>query len=152
GLDLGSKIERALKDRVVKRFDSRAVASGEEELVLLVPYNKSELAAQLLQALRSLFFVKVQRDLAVGASSEPVAAFFQLLADFLEAVKLGVDDAVDGLVLVGDGLVASTKVDDAQARVPQGDLAAFGHPLLLRIRAPVLKRAHGLAQRLLGDS
>ena len=60
-------------------------------------------------------------DLAVAAGAEGVAGGLELGAQLAVVVDLAVVDEPDGLVLVGDGLVAAGAVDDAQAAVAEAD-------------------------------
>ena len=53
--------------------------------------------------------------------AEGVAGGLELGAQLAVVVDLAVVDEPDGLVLVGDGLVAAVAVDDAQAAVAEAD-------------------------------
>jgi hypothetical protein len=63
--------------------------------------------------------------LGVGIRIERMSALLKFPTQFLEVVYLAVEDDPDRLILVVDGLVATGKVDDAQAthaylRLPVG--------------------------------
>ena len=65
--------------------------------------------------------VGVDDDLGVAVRAEGVAGGLELGAQLAVVVDLAVVDEPDGLVLVGDGLVAALAVDDAQAAVAEAD-------------------------------
>jgi hypothetical protein len=104
---------------VVERLDAEAVPGGEQRLTRVVPQGEGKLAAQLVETTRAEVLVQVEEDLAVRAGGEAVAALLELGADPREVVELAVHDRVHPAVLVGQGLVAGGKVDDAEASVPE---------------------------------
>ena len=64
-LDLRSDVERVAMPGVEKRLDPKTVAGGKQSLLVAIPDDEGEFAAQLRQAMRPDFFVEVQRDLTV---------------------------------------------------------------------------------------
>jgi hypothetical protein len=47
------------------------------------------------------------------------------------------------LILAGDRLIAGGEIDDAEARVPQGDAAVWGDPVPLPIRSAMVEALRG---------
>jgi len=120
-------------------------------VVALVPDHEGVLAAQVVQALGAVVLVQVERDLAVGLGPEPVPAVLQCPADALEVVELAVHHDVDGLILVGDRLVAGHEIDDREPGVTEGDPAVGGHPVAAPVGAAVVERRHACAHGLGGN-
>src|SRR6185503_1305264 len=82
------EIQRAVVFSVEERLDAESVASGNQALIALVPYDKRILASQVVQTFRTVVFVQMQRDLAVGFRAELMAACLELAANSLEVVEL----------------------------------------------------------------
>ena len=112
-------MQRAVVHGVEERLDAESVTRREESLILLIPQRESELAAQLMQAVRSEILVQMERDLAVGAGAQAVAARLELTLDSLIVVELPVHDDMSSLILAGDRLITGTKIDDAESRVSE---------------------------------
>jgi len=85
----------------------------------------------------------MQSDFAVGLCSETVASLFQFAALPLEIVELPVDDNPDALIFIGDGLVASGEINDAQARMTQSDTVIVRNPGSLAIGPTMVERVGG---------
>ena len=76
-----------------------------------------------------------------------MARLFEFLSDGFVAVELAVDRDVDALIFAGDGLIAGSEIDDAEARMPQGHPAVRGDPLALAIRAAMVEALRGALER-----
>src|SRR5690606_28219862 len=72
-------------------------------------------AAQVVDEIDAVLLVEVGDDLGVGTGAEVVTARFEITAQFGMVVDLAVEGDPDGVVLVGNRLVAALKVDDAQS-------------------------------------
>jgi hypothetical protein len=70
----------------------------------------------------------MQSDLTVGPCSKLVPPLLKFPPLALEIVKFSVDDNPNAVVFVGDGLVAGGQINDAQARMTQGDTMVGGNP------------------------
>ena len=132
---------------VEERLDAETVAGREQRRGGLVPKHERELAAQMVQALHAEVLIEVQRDLAVGPRTQPVAAALELPLNRLETVELAVHDDARLLVLAGDRLIPGREVDDAQTRMAQPDAAVGGRPLSLPVRSAMRERLGGTGQR-----
>src|SRR5665648_782145 len=82
-----------------------------------MPLKRAAQAAPLL--------VGVDDDFAVAAGAERVAGGDELVAQLAVVVDLAVVDEPDGVVLVGDGLVAPGAVDDAEPAVAEAHVRAL---------------------------
>jgi hypothetical protein len=71
--------------------------------------------------MRAEFLVQAQRNLAVRARAEPMAALLQIAPLTLEVIKFTVDDDMNAFVLVRDRLIAGCEVNNAQPRVSETD-------------------------------
>src|SRR6185437_8891260 len=76
-----------------------------------------------------------------------MAAAGQLALDPLEIVELAIDDDMQPLVFVGDGLIACLEVDNAEPRVSEGDAAMRSNPVPLAIRPAMVQGLHTPLER-----
>src|SRR4029450_10315265 len=72
----------------------------------------------------------------------------ELALHLLVVVELSVDDDVQALVLVGDRLIASMQVDDAEARMPETDTAMRRDPVSTPVRPAMVESPRRSFQRL----
>src|SRR5215475_4472070 len=108
---------------VVEWLDSEAVASKEERLFPVIPDCEREHSAQMLNAVRAIFFVQVNYCFGVTVSRVAMPASLQILSQLQVVVNLAVEDDRERMIFVTDGLVAGREVDDAEAAHPQSDRA-----------------------------
>ncbi len=120
--DLGTEDQAAVgQPRVVERLDADSIARQEQPLPRRVPYRKREHAAKALDARIAPFLVSVDDDLGVGMRPEAMPAALELGPQRREVVDLAVEDDQHRAVLVGERLLTSGDIDDAQAAVGEPD-------------------------------
>src|SRR5688572_7008966 len=79
--DLGTEVQRTVvRVMVVERLNTEPVASDEQLLFALVPNRKRKHAAQVLNAINAVFFVKMKNGFSVAVGLVNVAAGFERLA------------------------------------------------------------------------
>ena len=145
---LGSEDEAPILCIVMQRFDPEVIPGQHQPFPPLpaVEDGEGEDAVQAGKGLRALVGVKLQDHLGIGGGMEAVALRQQLFAQFAVVVDLPVVDDRQAFILVEDRLIAGGQVDDAQAAVPQADLAG-------RVNRPGIRptvrqdAAHRLHQR-----
>src|SRR5215469_3402257 len=86
-------------------------------------------------------------NLAVRSRAQAVSRLSELALDRFITIKLTIDHDSDLAVFAGYGLVAGCEVNDAEARVSQGDAAILLHPMAVPIRPAMVARTRGPAQR-----
>jgi len=122
GLDLGPENERTFANGIVQWPDTDPVAGEEEFALERVPDGDAELAVEPAQAGRPFLFVVMQEDFGVAMRRQTVAVRQQLFAEFGVVEDFAVVNDPETSVLVGDGLLAATKVNDAKAGVAKADV------------------------------
>ena len=132
GLQLRGKDEDCGRVGVVERLLADPVAGQQQGPARTVPEGKGEHAPEMLDAVGPILFVGVEDDLGVAVGCEAVPLGLEAGAEFLEVVDFAVEGDPDGLVLVGHGLPAAVKVDDAQAPLAEPDLAVDVDALSVR--------------------
>jgi hypothetical protein len=138
-LELGSEHEPVAATGVVERLDPHPVASEHGAPAFGVDHRDRELASQVLGERVAVLLVEVREDLGVAAAVEPMPSQLELRTDLVVVVELAVLRSPDGLVLIGERLVAARQVDDAQSTRAKGvarphlQPAVVGSPMLHRI-------------------
>src|SRR5882672_3438359 len=90
-------------------------------------------------------------NLAVRPGSKLVPPLFQFLLDRLVAVEFAVDNNAERLVLVGDGLISGSKVDNTQTCMSERDAAIWSPPVAHTVRTAMPETPGRLFQRFLSD-
>src|SRR6516225_6154392 len=111
-------------ESVAERLHAGAVTRKKETLPTGVPDREGKHPVQVAHHLRAVALVKVYEHFGVAARRETVSRGQELPAQLMVIVDLAVEDDRDGAVLVGDRLVATGDVDDAQAPHAHGDAVA----------------------------
>src|SRR5674536_397038 len=128
-LDLAGEQQPAgpRRARVVERLDAEVIAVQDELAVALakVGHGKRPHAVEACGAPRAPLLVGVDDDFAVAPGAERVAGRDELVAQLAVVVDLAVVDEPDGVVLVGDGLMAPGAVDDAEPAVAEAHVRAL---------------------------
>jgi hypothetical protein len=119
-------------------LDAQSVARKKDPAQSLVIESKGEHAAQVLHAINSVFFVRVHNYFGIGVRTEAVPAGFKTLAQFLKVVDLPVEDDPDRTILVGNRLLSTFHVDDAEPPHAKGDVPCGQYALIVR---PAMKNA-----------
>src|SRR5207253_2869445 len=101
GLDLGTEDELVLGEGEVERLDADAIAYQQQLSAAAIPESEGEHAAEVVDAVGSVFLVQVEDDLGVAPGPEAVALRLEGRAVLCVVVDLAVVDKPDGLVLVG---------------------------------------------------
>lgn len=118
-LHLRRNQQPAIHERIVERLDAIPVASSEEDLAFGVPQHEGEFPAEVRHERQAVVAVQREDDLAVAAALEVVFRV-QVGAVALVVVQLAVDDGVDVVLPVVEGLVAvRAEVDDREADVAE---------------------------------
>ena len=101
---MDGKMERPYPDTIPRQEEFSAPG---------VPDRQGELAVETGQAGRSLLLEEMEDDLRVGVCAKPVAPGNKPLPQFRIVEDLPVVYDRKGFVLVVDGLVASSEINDA---------------------------------------
>src|SRR4051794_2842159 len=72
-----------------------------------------------------------------------MSCLFEFLLDGFVTVELAVDGNTSALTLAGNRLIAGGEIDDAEARVPQGNAAVWRDPVPLPIRSAMMEALRG---------
>ena len=134
--------------RVVKRFDTQAVARTEQLPLPSVPDRERVHPDESLEAGRSPARVRVQHHLGIGRGAN--LHFRQLAAQLRKVVDLAVVDDRVTPVRCGHRLAPGlAQIDDLESSMPQHDTGA--RPESLAVRAPVpLDSRHARHDRRVG--
>lgn len=102
-------------------LDTKAIASSDEEVCPGVVEAESELAAEPRQERSTIDLVKCYCDLGVAVAPESVAKVSgQLFSQTIMVVDLAIDDSVNMVVLVMQGLASiRTQIIDGKAAVTE---------------------------------
>jgi hypothetical protein len=121
----GSEEEPVALSGPVEGGDAEAVP-GEGDLVAgLVVESDGELAAELEEDVLATFLPEVGDEFGVAVGDEVVAALEEFGALLAVVEEFAVEDDGDGLVFVGDGLLAVGEADNAEAAGGEGEAGAM---------------------------
>src|SRR5438552_399154 len=101
----------------------------------------------MADAMRSKFFVEMQRDLAVRTSAKVVPTFLQFLPLPFKVIEFAVYHDPDAFILIGNRLVARGQVDDTQASMPESHTLVRRDPGRLAVRSSMVQRSSGPLKR-----
>src|SRR5438552_6418461 len=90
----------------------------------------------------------MKRNFAVGARPKLVSSLFKFLLNRFITVELTIHDDPKGFVFVGDWLISSRQVDNAQPCVSEADSTVWCDPVTLSVRTAMTKTHCRLLQRL----
>ena len=89
----------------------------------------------------------MQSDFAVRTGAQAMATTCsQFALNGFVTVEFAVDDYVYSFVFVGDRLISSGEIDDAEAGVPQRDAVVGRNPMALTVRTAVVEALRGPLQ------
>ena len=88
-----------------------------------IPQRNRELPIQVINESFAVLFIQVNDDFSVGLRIELVALLDQFVTQFNVVKNFAVEHHLDGPILVVNRLLASRKIDDAQARVGESNRA-----------------------------
>ena len=136
GLDLGTKDERIIHDRVIKRFDTEIISGAVQRMILLVIDDKRKHTAQFGSGFFSIHLIGLQYDFGVGIRLENAAMVFdQFFTDLSIVIDLTIKYDDIATVLTVDRLRTALQIDDAQS--PETQRAVFIYELTIAVRAAV---------------
>ena len=118
-LRLGTKQEHLAVAIKIKWLDTDTVASQDKLAPRSVPEGEREHPAKFMNEIFAHLFVKMDDHFCITLCMEPVSPGFEFAPQFLKIVDLAVEDHLDRPVLVTDGLVATSEVDDREPAVDQ---------------------------------
>src|SRR5579884_2873579 len=121
GLQFGGEAESDAwqGERVIQRLLAQPVPGEEHLLTFSIPDCKCEHAVEQLGHSLPGFFIKMNEHFCVAVAGESVPFFDQFSPQGLEVVNLPVEDDLDRPILVGQRLVPSLPVNNAQAAMPE---------------------------------
>src|ERR1700681_1131914 len=122
---LRSEQQSSVVHRIVQRLLSYPIARQQKASGSLVVNRECEHAAQLLNTLRPILFVKMNNRFRIAAGGESMAAGLQLGIQLLKVVDFAVEDDRYSLVFVEDWLVPARNIDDAETPHAQSDAALY---------------------------
>src|SRR5215469_1871846 len=105
------------------------IASDEKPTSPAVPERESKHSVESLGAFITPFLVTVNDHFCIRLGPENMAPLFQIIAQLNVVVYFSIENHLDALVLVGNGLCPSFEVDDAEATVRQADTGSEVHAL-----------------------
>src|SRR5207244_5638021 len=92
--------------------------------------------------------IEMKRNFAVRPRPKPVSSLFEFFLDRLVTVEFAIHDDPKRFVFVGDRLISSRQVDDAQPCVPQTNSTVGRDPVALSVRAAMTETPGRPLQRL----
>src|SRR5436309_15874545 len=92
--------------------------------------------------------IEMKRNFAVRPRPKPVSSLFEFFLDRLVTVEFTIHDDPKGFVFVGDWLISSRQVDNAQPCVSEADSTVWCDPVTLSVRTAMTKTHCRLLQRL----
>src|SRR5262249_41852441 len=116
-LDLGGEEQTVAGKRPIQRLHAKTVARKQQPARNGVPQGEGTQPAELMDAVVTPFFVRVNDRLRVGPRSIHVTGPLQTRADVAMVVNLSVVGDPDVTAFVGQRLVTGGEIDDAQATV-----------------------------------
>ena len=140
--ELGSEREPAFDRGIVERLDAQTIPGQEKLAASLVPEREGKHAAKAIDRARAELLIEMNNRFGVALSAERVSPPFELPAQIAVVVDFSVKDDPDGAVLVGDRLLPTCEVDDAQPPHAEGHAVPEVHPLVVR-SAMDHRGAHG---------
>ena len=121
----GSEEEPVALPGPVEGGDAEAI-SGEGDLVAgLVIEGDGELATELAEDVLATFLPEVGDEFGVAVGDEVVAALEEFGALFAVVEEFSIEDNGDGVVFVGDGLLAIGEANDAETAGGEGEAGAM---------------------------
>ena len=96
-----------------------------------------------MQALDAKILIQVQRDFAIGPSTQTMPALFKFSLDRFMPVEFAVHDDASTLILASDRLISSCKVNNAKSRMAQSNSLILCDPVPLRIGTSVIETLGG---------
>src|SRR5262249_14148231 len=128
----------------VQGTDAETISGQDEFLLAPVPQGQGKLAAELFQHAFAEVLVQVRDDLGIAMGSQDMAAACQASAGFRIVEQLAVEDNLNGLIFVADGLPAVMEADDAEPAGSETEAGTFEIAILIR---PAMNQSIGhLAQ------
>src|SRR5579872_4638815 len=118
-LDLGGKRKQPAVPVVVEGLDAQAIARAKQAAPLSIPDGEGEHATEQVETTGAMLFVSMQDGFGVRARLVTIARSFQRRAQLGVVVDLAVVSDPDRPGLVGHGLAAALRVDDAEAAMAQ---------------------------------
>src|SRR5271157_2459430 len=104
-------------------LDAQTVTRDKQFLNARVPDRKCKHSAQLIDAVLTEVFVKMDDGFRITVGPELVPFGFESIAKFGKIVNLAIEHNPNRIVLVGHRLAAAFDVEDAQAPVRQANTA-----------------------------
>src|SRR5208282_893519 len=132
GAQLRGKRQSARFYTVKKRFHSQAIACQQQPPFAAIPNGERKHATQVVEEPEVVLLVKMQNGFGVAVRPELMAPRQEIRAQIAIVIDFTVEGNPDGLVLVGDRLVAAGQVNDAQAPIPQAQRAVQVKALVVR--------------------
>src|SRR5439155_22065306 len=92
--------------------------------------------------------IEMKRNFAVRPRPKPVSSLFEFFLDRLVTVEFTIHDDPKRFVFVGDWLISSRQVDNAQPCVSQTDSTVGCDPVALSVRTAMMETPCRCLQRL----
>src|SRR5260221_619346 len=144
-LDLGAEDQAPSVESVVDGLLAESIACEHETAPQPVPEGDGKHAMEAVDEVEPILLVSMDDGLRVAVGRELVARGLQLAAKLLVVVDLAVEDDHHGAIFVGDRLLATLHVDDAQPAHAQAGVVA--EPMAVVIRATVPDDVRHIAQQ-----
>jgi len=102
-------------DGIKKGTDAKTVPCEESFFMSTIPDGNGKLTVQVSQAIGSIFFIKMQNDFCIAVGGKAVSPLFQNGTKFKIIKYFSIEDDPQGAIFVGNGLLPTAEVDDAEA-------------------------------------
>ena len=129
---LGTKDQAMRTSPDVEWFLADAVAREYKPITLGIPKSNAEHTSQALQKTQPFLLVQVNQDFRIALCAENVALGNQAGPQLLKVVNLSVANNPNCFIFVGDGLMPTREINDAQSSHSQGHAATKVHTLVVR--------------------
>jgi hypothetical protein len=101
----------ALTDRVVQRFDTKAITNQPSSTTFMIPQRHREHSSQSTEGLESFVLIQVDQDFGITASRKSVPSAHKLLPQLSIVIDLAIHDSPNGTSLVSDWLLSPVRID-----------------------------------------
>src|ERR1019366_7074829 len=122
-LDLRSEKEGFAVPAVVEGLDSKAVPRRKNHALTAIPNHEGEHATQVLHAVTAILLIQVDDGFRVAARAVGMAPSLQPDSQLCMVINLTVEYDPDVLIFVGQRLMTTLDVDDAET--PHGQANIF---------------------------
>src|SRR4051812_34493542 len=106
-LRLGSEQQSAIEHAPIERFFTKAIAGDKQTPELFVPQRECKHPVEVLDHVAAVLLIKMRQDFSVRFTAEPMAASFEVVAQFAIVINLAVENYRDAVIFIESWLLAT---------------------------------------------